>query len=187
MLPSIPYLHAAGELKTKPSQHSVKELRSIGINPDVLVCRTEKPLPQDLKEKLALFCDVDLDAVIQVLDAGCIYEVPLMIAEQGLDHIVLNRLKLAGGPSDLRDWEILVERFKNPLARITIALVGKYVELHDAYLSVVESLRHAGIFHQVQVDIRWAYAQDLGNRGSRSLSAGGRWNLSAGRFWGSRD
>ncbi len=168
----IPYLHAAGELKTKPSQHSVKELRSIGINPDVLVCRTEKPLPQDLKEKLALFCDVDLEAVIQVLDAGCIYEVPLMIAEQGLDHIVLNRLKLAGGPSDLRDWEILVERFKNPLAQVTIALVGKYVELHDAYLSVVESLRHAGIFHQVQVDIRWAYAQDLETGGAEAYLQG---------------
>ena len=168
----IPYLHAAGELKTKPSQHSVKELRSIGINPDVLVCRTEKLLPQDLKEKLALFCDVDLEAVIQVLDAGCIYEVPLMIAQQGLDHIVLNRLKLAGGPSDLRDWEVLVERFKNPQAQVTIALVGKYVELHDAYLSVVESLRHAGIYHQVQVDIRWAYAQDLETGGAEAYLQG---------------
>jgi CTP synthase len=168
----IPYLKAAGELKTKPSQHSVKELRSIGINPDVLVCRTEKELPPELKEKLALFCDVDREAVVQALDAECIYEVPLTIADQGLDNIVLNRLKLQGGPSDLSEWKNLVERFKNPHARVCIALVGKYVELHDAYLSVVESLRHAGIYHQIQVDIRWAYAQDLETQGAEAILQG---------------
>ena len=157
----VPFLRASGELKTKPSQHSVKELRSIGIYPDVLVCRAEKELTKELKDKLALFCDVDSEAVIEVLDVECIYEVPLMLAQQGLDDIVINRLGLQCGPHDLKEWKQMVTRFKNPRVPVDIALVGKYVELHDAYLSVVESLHHAGIYHEAQVNIHWAYAQDL--------------------------
>ncbi|MDH7478410.1 MAG: CTP synthase [Syntrophomonadaceae bacterium] len=157
----IPYLRAAGELKTKPSQHSVKELRSIGISPDVLVCRTEKELSRDLVEKLALFCDVDREAVIQALDAPSIYEVPLMLARQNLDQIILNRMGINYGPGDLSEWERLVARFREPRGDVKIALVGKYVELHDAYLSVVEALRHAGIHHQARVEIKWADAQEL--------------------------
>lgn len=165
----IPYLTTAGELKTKPSQHSVKELRSIGIYPDVLVCRTEKELSPDLKEKLALFCDVDQEAVIQAMDTDCIYEVPLKLAEQGLDNIVINRLGLQCGSRNLNEWEALVERFKNPNARVVIGLVGKYIELPDAYLSVVESLRHAGIYYQAQVDIKWIDAQNLEQEGAEKF------------------
>ncbi|NPV90776.1 MAG: CTP synthase [Firmicutes bacterium] len=157
----IPYLRAAGELKTKPSQHSVKELRSIGINPDVLVCRTEKELSRDMVEKLALFCDVDKNAVIQAIDAPSIYEVPLMLAQQNMDQIILERLGVEHRPSDLKEWERLVNRSRDPQRDVVIALVGKYVELHDAYLSVVEALRHSGIHHQSRVEVRWAYAQDL--------------------------
>ncbi|NLC08170.1 MAG: CTP synthase [Syntrophomonadaceae bacterium] len=178
----VPYLRAAGELKTKPSQHSVKELRSIGINPDVLVCRTEKELSPELKEKMALFCDVAPEAVIQALDAESIYELPLMMANQGLDHIVVNRLGLRCGNNNLQEWEDLVKRFKNPRTRVTIALVGKYVELHDAYLSIVESLNHAGIYHQAQVDIRWAYAQDLETGGPESFLQGVNGILIPGGF-----
>lgn len=178
----VPYLRAAGELKTKPSQHSVKELRSIGINPDVLVCRTEKELPPELKEKMALFCDVAPEAVIQALDAESIYELPLMMASQGLDHIVVSRLGLRCGNNNLQEWESLVQRFKNPRTRVTIALVGKYVELHDAYLSIVESLNHAGIYHQTQVDIRWAYAQDLETGGPESFLQGVNGILVPGGF-----
>lgn len=167
----IPYLRAAGELKTKPSQHSVKELRSIGISPDVLVCRTEKELSRDLIEKLALFCDVDREAVIQALDAPSIYEVPLMLARQNLDQIILDRMGINYGPGDLSEWERLVARFREPRGDVKIALVGKYVELHDAYLSVVEALRHAGIHHQARVEIKWADAQELEQGGAASFLA----------------
>lgn len=157
----IPFIKAAGELKTKPSQHSVKELRSIGINPDILVCRTEKELSRDLKAKLALFCDVENDAVIQCIDARSIYEVPLILAEEGLDNIVIRMLGLECNDGDLADWRELVRRIKNPQGQVTIGLVGKYVELQDAYLSVAESLYHAGIYHQELIDIRWIYAEEL--------------------------
>jgi len=160
----VPFLRAAEELKTKPSQHSVKELRSIGISPDVLVCRTEKELSRDMIEKLALFCDVDQEAVIQALDVSSIYEVPLMLAKQKIDDLIVERMGIKCGPRDLSEWEQLVERIHHPQRETTIALVGKYVELKDAYLSVVEALRHAGICHQAQVNIRWAYAQELEER-----------------------
>jgi len=165
----IPFIKAAGELKTKPSQHSVKELRSIGINPDILVCRTEKELSRELKAKLALFCDVENDAVIQCIDAKSIYEVPLILAKEGLDEIVVKMLGLNCHESDLSDWHELVRKINNPRGQVTIALVGKYVELPDAYLSIVESLHHAGIYHQELIEIRWIYAEDLEKNGTDML------------------
>jgi len=165
----VPFIKAAGELKTKPSQHSVKELRSIGINPDILVCRTEMEISRELKAKLALFCDVHNDAVIQALDAKSIYELPLMLAEEGLDDIVVKMLGLECPEGDLDDWRELVHRIKNPLGQVTIGLVGKYVELPDSYLSIVESLHHAGIFHQITVDIKWICAEDLEENGTDLL------------------
>ncbi|MEW6662738.1 MAG: CTP synthase [Bacillota bacterium] len=157
----VPFLKAPGEAKTKPTQHSVKELRSIGIQPDVIVCRTERPLSREMEEKIALFCDIDREAVIQALDAETIYEVPLMLEKEGLDEIVVERLKLECPLPDLNDWAQLVEKCKNPRQSVCVALVGKYVVLADAYLSVAESLRHAGIYHQAQIEIRWIYSADV--------------------------
>ncbi len=158
----IPYLKAAGEVKTKPTQHSVKELRSIGIQPQVIVTRTEHKLSDDMKRKLALFCDIDANAVIEARDADTLYEVPLMLREQGLDDIVVNHLKLkcADAP-DMTDWKKLVERVKHLKTQTEIAIVGKYVELHDAYLSIVESLGHAGIESDADVKIRWVNAEEI--------------------------
>src|SRR5690606_21069738 len=130
----IPFLKAAGEAKTKPTQHSVKELRSIGIQPNVIVCRTEHSLGEDMKRKIALFCDTDPNAVIEACDADTLYEVPLHLLEQGLDDIVLNHLKLDAPPADMREWTALVKRIKSLQQRTEIAIVGKYVSLHDAYL-----------------------------------------------------
>jgi len=157
----IPYLSKAGELKTKPTQHSVKELRSIGIQPDIIVCRAEKPLSKETKEKIALFCNVDSNAVVQNYDADTIYEVPIILKNEGLDQIVAEKLGVDGRICDLSEWEQMVERIKNPSRNIKIALVGKYVELHDAYLSVVEALGHAGIDNDAKVDIKWIKAEDL--------------------------
>ncbi|MDD2421649.1 MAG: CTP synthase [Heliobacteriaceae bacterium] len=157
----VPFLAAAGELKTKPTQHSVKELRSIGIQPDVIVCRAEKPLTPELAEKLALFCDIEVEAVIQAIDAESIYEVPLLLKKQRLDDILIEKLKLPSGKPDLADWESLVHKIKNPKCQVTVALVGKYVALPDAYLSVAEALRHAGIHHEAAVNIKWIYSVDL--------------------------
>jgi CTP synthase len=157
----VPYISAAGELKTKPTQHSVKELRSLGIHPDVIVCRTEKPLSKDMREKMALFCDVNVKAVIQNLDAQSIYQVPLVLAEEGLDDIVLEKLHIQVPEPDLQEWAQMVNKVIRPCSRVKIALVGKYVALHDAYLSVAESLRHAGIAHDAQIDIDWVNAEEL--------------------------
>jgi len=159
----VPYLGINGELKTKPTQHSVKELRSIGIQPDVIVCRTEKYLSQDMKDKISLFCNVPEGAVVQNLDAEVLYEVPLMLEKEGLAKIVCKRLGLECGEPDLTEWEEMVRRQKNPKSSVTIALVGKYVELHDAYLSVAESLRHGGIGNDVEVDIRWVNSEEVEN------------------------
>ncbi len=168
----IPYIEAAGELKTKPSQHSVKELRSIGIQPDILVCRTVKPLSEDIKAKLALFCDVDKEAVIELSDARSIYEVPLMLAQEGLDREVIKRLGIACRDADLAEWAEMVDRIQHLDKRITLGLVGKYVELPDAYLSIVESLKHAGFQYNCQVDIRWIYAEDVEKLGTAALLDG---------------
>lgn len=158
----IPFLDAAGEMKTKPTQHSVKELRSIGIQPQVIVTRTEHKLSEDMKRKIALFCDIDANAVIEAVDAGNLYEVPLMLRDQGLDDIVVKHLKLSGkAKSDMSEWEKMVERIQRMRHRTEIAIVGKYVALHDAYLSIVESLGHAGIASDTEVDIRWINAEEV--------------------------
>ena len=165
----IPYIKAAGELKTKPTQHSVKELRSIGIQPDILVCRTVKALSEDIRAKLALFCDVDREAVIQMKDAESIYEVPLMLAQEGFDREVIKRLGISCGEADLAEWAEMVKRIHHLNKKVTVALVGKYVELQDAYLSIVESLRHAGFQYNCEVDIEWINAEDIEKEGPEKL------------------
>lgn len=151
----MPYISAAGELKTKPTQHSVKELRSIGIQPDIIVCRTEKTISSEMKDKLALFCDIDPEAVIENRTCSTIYEVPLMMQEEGLDSIVVNKLGLPDNKPDMTEWKAMVEKILNPSRSVKVALVGKYVALHDAYLSVAEALNHAGIACDSKVDIKW--------------------------------
>ncbi|MBE3574163.1 MAG: CTP synthase [Firmicutes bacterium] len=160
----VPYIKAAGELKTKPTQHSVKELRSIGIQPDIIVCRSEKPLNDDIKAKIALFCNVDPAAVIPNVDAESIYEVPIILADEGLDDIVIQKLGLPAGKRDLTEWRQMVERLKHPRTSVRIAVVGKYVALHDAYMSVVEALRHAGIANNARLDIVWVNSEELESR-----------------------
>ncbi len=157
----VPYISAAGELKTKPTQHSVKELRSIGIQPDIIVCRTEKHISDEMKEKLALFCDIDAEAVIENQTCQSIYEVPLMMQEKGLDSIVVKKLNLPDRPADMKDWEDMVQKILNPSKEINVALVGKYVALHDAYLSVAEALSHAGIAAGTKVNIKWVDSEEL--------------------------
>lgn len=157
----IPYIKAAGEVKTKPTQHSVKELRSIGIQPNVIVCRTEKKISEDMKRKIGLFCDIDPNGVVECLDASTLYEVPLMLQEEGLDEYVVNHLKLSAPQPDMTEWKQLVDRVKNLKRKTEIAIVGKYVALHDAYLSIVESLAHAGIEADSEVNIRWVDAEEL--------------------------
>jgi CTP synthase len=157
----VPFLKAAGEAKTKPTQHSVKELRSIGIQPDVIVCRSEMPISKEMEEKIALFCDIDKDAVIQAVDDENIYAVPLTLKKEGLDDIVIERLGLKCQEPDLKEWREMVEKVKDPKRCVDIAVVGKYVELPDAYLSVAEALRHAGIYHEAKVNIHWVYSGDL--------------------------
>jgi CTP synthase len=169
----VPYLRVANELKTKPTQHSVKELRSIGIQPDVLVCRTEKPLSREMVEKLALFCDTDRDAVVQAVDASHIYEVPLMMEEEGLGDLAVRRLGLrCPNAPDLTEWRAMVDRMKNLYRRTTIGLVGKYVALPDAYISVAEALRHAGLYHGAAVEIRWINAEELEVKRPEELLSG---------------
>ena len=157
----IPYIKAAGEVKTKPTQHSVKELRSIGIQPNVIVCRSEYPLANDLKRKIGLFCDIDANAVVECLDASTLYEVPLMLQAQGLDQIVLDHLKIEAPPADMTEWTAMVERVKSLKNNVEIAIVGKYVSLHDAYLSIAEALRHAGIALDAEVKLRWVDAEEI--------------------------
>ncbi|WP_426450053.1 CTP synthase [Paenibacillus sp. S-38] len=178
----IPYLKAAGEAKTKPTQHSVKELRSLGIQPHVVVCRTEQPLAEDMKRKLALFCDIDAGAVIECRDAETLYEVPMMLREQGLDEIVVNHLKLKAGEPDMGEWEALVQRVKTLKDTTEIAIVGKYVALHDAYLSIVESLGHAGIDCNTEVKIRWVNAEEVFDHNVEELLSGVQGILVPGGF-----
>jgi CTP synthase len=168
----IPYIAAAQELKTKPTQHSVKELRSIGIRPDVIVCRSEKEVTADLRAKIALFCDIDEEAVIPNTDVDSIYEVPLCFAQSRLDEIVLEKLHLNAGPADLEQWRNLVASIKGLSSKVTIGIVGKYVTLPDSYLSVAESLRHAGFAHSTQVDVRWIEAEDLEKNGGQQCLKG---------------
>jgi CTP synthase len=158
----VPWIAAAHELKTKPTQHSVKELRAIGIQPDMLMCRSERPIPRDVKEKIALFCDVDEDAVITATDVDSVYEVPLVFADQQVDDIVLRLLHLEAGPRSLTEWSAMLERMKSPSGEVRIGLVGKYVEYEDSYKSLKEALLHGGLAHDVRVDIDWIEAEHLG-------------------------
>jgi len=178
----VPYLEAAGELKTKPTQHSVKELRSIGIQPDVIVCRASVPLTDDVRSKIALFCDIDRDAVIENVDVASIYEVPLLLEAQGLGQTILRRLSLPGAVPDLAEWRGIVARAREPRRETTVAIVGKYVALHDAYMSVVEALTHAGIANDVRVNLRWVYSEDLETEDPARHLEGARGILVPGGF-----
>jgi CTP synthase len=157
----VPWIAAAHELKTKPTQHSVKELRAIGIQPDILMCRTDRPIPQEMKEKIALFCDVDVKAVITASDVDSVYECPLVFAEQKVDEIVLRLLSLPSRHSDMTRWTQMVERLKNPTREVSIGLVGKYVEYEDSYKSLKESLLHGALAHDAKVNITWIESEKL--------------------------
>ena len=178
----VPYLHKAGELKTKPTQHSVKELRSIGIQPDIIVCRTEKPLSDDLKSKIGLFCNIEGNSVVQNLDAENLYEVPLLLQEEGLDSLVCEKLNLSTRDIDNESWIKMVEGFKNLKGEVNIALVGKYVELHDAYISVVEALNHGGLANDVKVNINWINAEDINEKNADDILKGSNGVLVPGGF-----
>jgi CTP synthase len=157
----VPFIGTAGELKTKPTQHSVRDLRSIGIQPDILLCRTDRFLDADIKKKIALFCDVDGEAVITAKDVPTIYEVPLVLAAEGLDRIILKYLHLPQTERRMQAWEDLVSRIKNPLGDITIHVVGKYVGYEDSYKSLNEALYHGGFPHRLKVNIKWIEAEAL--------------------------
>lgn len=157
----IPYLAAAGELKTKPTQHSVKTLMESGVQADILVCRTEHDLPHDLRKKIALFCNVREEAVIQSIDASTIYDVPNLMLQQGLDTVVLKKLALESSTPDIKNWNTFLERLKNPKSELTIGLIGKYVELQDSYKSILESLIHAGAANEVKVNIESIHSEYL--------------------------
>lgn len=161
----LPYIATTHELKTKPTQHSVNELRRIGIQPDIILCRSDAEIPESLKEKISLFCDVDKEAVIPLVTAETIYEVPLMLEETGLSNLIIGRLRLAAKDVDLDEWREMVDKLKAPKEPVTIALVGKYIELQDAYYSVREALCHAGLHHDRQINILWVQSEDLQSNG----------------------
>jgi len=158
----VPYMGPAEELKTKPTQHSVRELRSIGIQPDAIVCRSDRPISDALKHKISLLCDVKPSGITSAVDSDNIYEIPLVLQREGLDDFVINHLHMnVPHPPDLSQWEELVARIRSPKGGVRIGIIGKYVQLPDAYLSVVESLRHAGFWHDVEVDVVWIASDDL--------------------------
>jgi CTP synthase len=157
----VPYLKAAGEVKTKPTQHSVKMLQESGLQPDILVCRAEVPLDKNIRRKIAQFCNVELEDVIASLDARSIYEVPLLMLEEGLDRRVIEKLDLVSGEPDLADWKTFLKAIKEPESEVSIALVGKYVEHHDAYMSIVEAFIHAGAVNRSKVNIKWVQSEQL--------------------------
>ena len=163
----VPFVEASEEFKSKPTQHSVAALRSIGIQPDAIVCRSERPVNSALKDKIALFCDVDRRAVISLPDARSLYEVPLMLEDAGLGTFIDEALELSAGPPDLQDWKELVHRIQHPSGTVRIGVVGKYLPAPDAYISVTEALRHAGVHHDLRVDIRWIASESL-EAGDRS-------------------
>jgi CTP synthase len=158
----VPYMAPAEELKTKPTQHSVRELRSIGIQPDVIVCRSDRPISPELKRKISLLCDVNMDAIVSAVDSRNIYEIPLVLRDEGLDDYVVGHLRLIDVPApELDGWKDLVKRIDAPERSVRIGLIGKYVKLPDAYLSVVESLKHAGFYHGTDVEVVWLASDDL--------------------------
>ena len=158
----VPYLKAAGELKTKPTQHSVKALLELGVQPDILVCRTEHHIDRSMRKKIALFCNVEQNAVIESIDAASIYEVPLLMQEEELDKVVLEKLNLPHTSEvELKEWKEFLSRLKNPKSQITIGLVGKYIELKDSYKSIIESFQHAGAANECRVNIEWIHSEKL--------------------------
>lgn len=157
----VPYLAASDELKSKPTQHSVKEMLSLGIHPDIIVCRTEHPLTEDIKRKVALFCNVDEECVIENNNCDILYAVPMMLKEQRMDEVVLKKLGIDAPKQDLTDWEDMLYALRNPKQTVKIAMVGKYVELHDSYISVNEALKHGGIATRSAVDINWVDSESL--------------------------
>lgn len=162
----VPYLAASAELKSKPTQHSVKEMLALGIHPDIIVCRTEHPLTDDIRNKIALFCNVEKDCVIENNNCDILYAVPLMLHKEGLDTVAVKKLGLACGEPDLADWQAMLDALRNPVRTVKIAMVGKYVELHDSYISVNEALKHGGIETYSAVDIRWIDSESLEQDGA---------------------
>lgn len=157
----VPYLKGSGEHKSKPTQHSVKELRAMGISPKIIIARTDEPLDEAIKAKISLFCNVKPDCVIENLTLPCLYEAPIMLHRNGLDRVVCRELELNTPEPDLAEWESMIERIKKRKKNVTIAIVGKYVKLHDAYLSIIESLNHAGFATGANIDIRWIESEDV--------------------------
>ena len=166
----VPFMAASSEIKTKPTQHSVKELRGIGIQPDVLVCRSEHALPREQRAKIALFTNVEERAVISAVDVDDIYKIPMLLAEQGLDSYVVDKLKLDARPTDLSEWQAVVDAKAHPEAEVTIAMVGKYVDLRDSYMSLTEALRHAGIRTRTRVNILYMESEDIQTEGTSCLN-----------------
>ncbi|MDO8578761.1 MAG: CTP synthase [Dehalococcoidales bacterium] len=165
----LPYLGSTQELKTKPTQHSVNELRRIGIQPDVIICRADYPVPESLRNKISLFCDVERQAVIPMTTIPTVYEVPLVLEEEGLGQLIVDKLGLIGEPSDLNQWRQLVSALKTPRQPVNIALVGKYVELKDAYYSVREALCHAALHHNRDVNVTWVPSEELAKEGGEAM------------------
>jgi CTP synthase len=178
----VPFIKAADELKTKPTQHSVKELQSIGIQPNILVCRSERPIPKEMKRKIALFCNVDENAVITAQDVETIYEVPLQLRQEGIDDRIVELLALQGDKKDLREWETIVKRVKHPGQNVTIGLVGKYIDLKEAYKSLCEALTHGGIANDAKVHICWVDSEDIESRGAAEMLKGMNGILVPGGF-----
>src|SRR5947209_3395866 len=179
----VPYLKAAGEAKTKPTQHSVGQLRQIGIQPDILICRTEREMSHDMKEKIALFCNVEKQAVIEERDKSVsIYEVPVSLSENKLDELIVEKLHLRAAPLDISDWRAMLQRVFNPGHEVTIAVVGKYIKHHDAYKSVYESLDHAGIALDSRVVVRKVEAEEVEREGAEKVLSGADGILVPGGF-----
>ncbi len=181
----LPYIETAGELKTKPTQHSVAQLRNIGIQPDILICRTQHPISKELRAKISMFCNVDEEGVIQCEDASSVYEVPLLFKEEGLDIIVMKLLNLRFGKQDVSAWEKVVERIKFPAKTVNIGIVGKYIELKEAYKSITESFVHAGVANNAKVHLTWIDADDVIKHGAKKALEGVSGVLVPGGF-GSR-
>ncbi len=165
----VPYIGASGELKTKPTQQSVNKLREIGIQPNILLCRTDRYLPPDLKAKIALFCNVEKDAVITAKDVETVYEVPIVFRKEGLDELIVRMLHLDTGPPNLREWDAMVQKIKHPKHEVSVALVGKYAGLKECYKSLSEALVHGGIDHETQVNVHWLESEDIERQGTERV------------------
>jgi CTP synthase len=168
----VPFIKAADELKTKPTQHSVKELLSIGIQPNILVCRSDRPIPKEMKRKIALFCNVEENCVITAQDVETIYEVPIHLHAEGIDDRIIEALELKVADNDLKTWETIIERIKHPAKNVSIALVGKYIDLKEAYKSLCEALTHGGIANDARVSIRWVDSEDIEANGAAKMLKG---------------